>query len=125
MIGMAAVGLLSLLALVLVIRHVVPVTNKIFSKIWMDPSARQKEELRQRIKELYVNGEIPREVSTMMAAAERNVTEEELMEVAELVSINDFKALASGRKSVLGVLSSGIERAIKKGARYQARIEND
>lgn len=95
--------------------YVLPVTNRLFSLIWEDPTERQRKKILKRIKELYVDGNIPEETAILMAAKEYNTTEREVLETIGAVSVGDVVKMATGKMSPLGYFFDGLERNFKKG----------
>lgn len=95
--------------------YVLPVTNKMFSLLWEDPQERQRRKILKRLKELCVDGTIPEETAVLLASAERQSSEEHLLDVIGALSSSDVRGVLLGKRSALGVLTHELERAVKRG----------
>jgi hypothetical protein len=96
--------------------YLLPVTNKLFSMIWMDPTERQRQEILVRLKEHHVDGGVPEETAVLMAAKEFSTTEKNLLKAAELFSAADVKALLTGKRNVLDVGLGHVVKHMRKNA---------
>jgi len=94
--------------------YLVPWFDRMFSKIWEDPSQKERRQALARLNELYVDGHVPEEVAVMMASAEMNTSEDRLMKLTNMISPADLKAVLTGRKTMAGVLLARIEKSIGK-----------
>lgn len=116
--GVYMIVLLLPLALIgaLALIYLVPVCNRLFSLIWEDPTERQRKQVARRLKELHINGDIPEETAVLLAAKEFNVVEQNLLDVADIVSPADVKAFLTGKKSAIGIIASSLSDGLRRGA---------
>lgn len=101
----------------LAIHYGIPAANRFFDLIWEDPSKRQQAAIARRLKELHVDGDVPAETAILMAAKERNVTEDELKDVAGMFGTSDIVGMLTGKRSPVSAFLSGIDKAMKRRKR--------
>jgi hypothetical protein len=92
----------------------VPFFNRLSSFLWQDPSERQKAIVLKRLKELHVDGNVPEEMSYLMAAKELNTTEQELKAIVGSVGAPNLVGLLTGRKTLMGVFIDSINKNLRK-----------
>lgn len=101
--------------------YALPIVNGAFSRIWSDPSERQRAEIQQRLKELHTQDGIPEETAVLMATKEFQAKDEAaLLKLAQCFDAADVRGLVAGRRSLWSTIVYGLDRAIKKGTRGSA-----
>lgn len=94
--------------------YLVPIFNRLFSYIWEDGSDRQRAEALKRLKELYVDGEIPEEVAVLLASNEISATEKEFRKMVDVMGPDDLTALVTGKKSTLRVVTDAFKKSLRE-----------
>lgn len=65
-----------------------PWTERMMAYIWEDPRKRAETKVVKRVKELCVDGDVPRETAALIVAKEENVMEEQVREVMKTTAGN-------------------------------------
>jgi hypothetical protein len=105
--------LFGILALLFSIEYVFPIVNKCMSYIWAEPS-KQRVAIANRLKELYVDGDVPDETAVIIAAAESGASEEELLSLFDNMSASDIRTLVSGdARGLMGGIQARVFNALK------------
>lgn len=63
-------------------------TERLMALIWEDPTRRGMAKVTKRVKELCVDGDVPRETAALIVAKEESVMEEQVKEVMRTTSGN-------------------------------------
>ena|SRR3990172_4433157 len=96
---------------------IAPITNRIFASIWNDNEVVSADTIK-RIKELYMDGEVPIETAVMMASTETGVDRGEILKALGASSPNDVAhIMRGGRASFLFRLARTMDKNRKKGTR--------
>lgn len=95
------------------IMYLVPIFNRLFSYIWEDNSDRQRAEALKRLKDLYVDGELPEEVAVLLASSEMSATEKEFRKMVDVMGPADLTALVTGKKSALRIVADAFKKTLR------------
>lgn len=58
-----------------------PYTERLMRYIWEDPTDKLKVKIARRVKELCIDGDVPKETAAMMIAKENNIMEEQVRDL--------------------------------------------
>lgn len=87
-----------------------PYTEMLMRRIWEDPTDKMKVRIAKRVKELCVDGDVPRETATMMIAQENNIMEDQVRDLMRAATADPvIMRMAFGSK-VGGLLYKGLKK---------------
>jgi hypothetical protein len=96
-------------------KYVCPRTNKFFALIWNERDD-EKLAVAARIKELYVDGDVPEETALMMAAAESGQSKESILNAFDAVDASDLaKIMRQKPRTAMNIMTQMLDNGYKKG----------
>jgi hypothetical protein len=100
---------------------IAPALNRMFAMVWSEDT-QIKSEAVDRIKELYVNGELPEESALLMASVETGESESNILAAFNAMDAEDLAKIIRGKPRsmplrALSVMESVMKRNIKRTGR--------
>lgn len=105
-------------AFVIAILYVGPAANKFLSHIWSEEELPVvKRETKERLDELFIDGDVPEETAVLMTATEENMEEKELLEMFQAVDAKDLKSIVTSKGSKFSLIFGALDKIGKKNMR--------
>lgn len=110
-----AVG--SAVTVYVMVKYLCPFTNRFFALIWREPDI-EKNDIAERIKALYVDGDVPEETALMMASVESGQSKESILGAFNAANAIDLANIIKKKPREFNtILSQLMESGYKKNMR--------